>query len=162
MANVQQWKWFDHFITDLGLGNLYLPFNVFIVCDKRNLQKYFYSSTLSMDATYALYSTELGWGIFATSSENRDGIFTDFTGSLVQIFRLSGLLNSYLDIHVSGRLAIPKVIYLLVRKIIKRSLLSKWSAKVIYLWEMHYKDFIYLYLLLQELGDHKLSNWTSL
>lgn len=47
----------------LGLGNLYLPFIVFIVCDKTNPQNYFYISALSMNGSDALYSIELGWGI---------------------------------------------------------------------------------------------------
>lgn len=62
LANIQQRKWFEYFISDI-LGNLYLPFKVFIVCKKTNPQNYIYIGILSMGISYTLYSIELGWGL---------------------------------------------------------------------------------------------------
>lgn len=58
-ANLQQWKWFEYFISDI-LGNLYQPFDFFVVCDK---QIYRITFTLIMDVSYTLYSIELEWGL---------------------------------------------------------------------------------------------------
>lgn len=53
-----------------------------LACDKANRWNYIYSTTFSMDVSYAVHFIELEWGLLGyLQFTNRDSVFMDFSGS---------------------------------------------------------------------------------